>query len=383
MAPGNPKLVMDSSTVTQRYAMRAKRRDHPTPDMLNLESVVSDSMSYTPIHSRKTVWAESAGDGRVRRVIKEVGELTNAALHIAETRRIKLLNEFRVVDRFLIESLSRGNRLEYCLGAEDHWETLRTYLGRSAQIENLQLWQELGGFTGLLHQIELQNITDRALTETIPWIMVHFSPSASLYRAMSAGDFRLFSAVQSFPDLTQAINDVRRSWRATDLIHADLKWDNILVHKLPSSPANRQVKIIDWEFAGYGDPSWDIGTVFSEFLLTWSLSVPIVPDEDAPTLVQFASVSLSTLRPAIQHFWNSYAEAMEFDRETARERLIKSVRFAGARLIQTAFERTQTMIQLTPHIYLLLQLSLNIMERPDEAASNLFGIQHANWHSVQ
>jgi aminoglycoside phosphotransferase (APT) family kinase protein len=159
--------------------------------------------------------------------------------------------------------------------------------------------------------------------------------------------------------------------KPSGFVHNDLKWDNILVHPSEGETEPTEVKIIDWEMAGIGDPCWDVGTVLSEFVAFWALSIPVVDGEPYEGLAKYP---IEDMQPAIRAFWDGYSGAMEFDRATARERLLKSVRFAGARLIQTAYERTQTMTHLTPHIYLLLQLSLNIMERPEDAAEGLFGI---------
>ncbi|MEZ4571350.1 MAG: phosphotransferase [Thermomicrobiales bacterium] len=153
-------------------------------------------------------------------------------------------------------------------------------------------------------------------------------------------------------------------------MHHDLKWDNILVYpKEETGPT--EVKIIDWEMAGIGDPCWDVGTLLSEFVAFWALSIPVVGGEPYEGLAKYP---IEDMQPAIRASGRELCvEAMEFDQAKARERLM-SVSFAGARLIQTAYERTQTMTHLTPHIYLLLQLSLNIMEAPEDAAEGLFGI---------
>ncbi len=186
-------------------------------------------------------------------------------------------------------------------------------------------------------------------------------PEVSACSKKSRDQSALIEQLQLLPDL----------WFADCTIHNDLKWDNILVHPRDGETELTEVKIIDWEMAGIGDPCWDVGTVLSEFVAFWALSIPVVGGEPYEGLAKYP---IEDMQPAIRAFWESYAEAMEFDRATARERLIKSVRFAGARLIQTAYERTQTMTHLTPHIYLLLQLSLNIMEGPEDAAEGLFGI---------
>jgi len=54
--------------------------------------------------------------------------------------------------------------------------------------------------------------------------------------------------------------------------------------------------------------------------------------------------------------------------------LIRSVRYAGARLVQTAYEQGQTSSLLTSNIVVLLQLALNILQRPADAAFALLGI---------
>ena len=211
----------------------------------------------------------------------------------------------------------------------------------------------------------------KALAAQVP-LALHLShPGSVLLSKASTGSLRVVSLIQGSEVFTTALENISQSINADMLIHNDLKWDNILVHPKEGETELTEVKIIDWEMAGIGDPCWDVGTVLSEFVAFWALSIPVVGGEPYEGLAKYP---IEEMQPAIRAFWESYAGAMEFDRATTRERLIKSVRFAGARLIQTAYERTQTMTDLTPHIYLLLQLSLNIMEGPEDAAEGLFGI---------
>jgi hypothetical protein len=50
------------------------------------------------------------------------------------------------------------------------------------------------------------------------------------------------------------------------------------------------------------------------------------------------------------------------------------MRYAGARLVQTAYEQMRWEIELTADMIYLLQLSLNVLHRPLEAAVQLLGI---------
>jgi hypothetical protein len=66
---------------------------------------------------------------------------------------------------------------------------------------------------------------------------------------------------------------------------------------------------------------------------------------------------------------------MGFDTETSEAWLLRSVRYAAAWLIQVAYEQSTSITQLSGNTLSLLQLSLNILRRPAEAASSLLGIQ--------
>jgi hypothetical protein len=50
------------------------------------------------------------------------------------------------------------------------------------------------------------------------------------------------------------------------------------------------------------------------------------------------------------------------------------VKYAAARLVQTGYEHMQHSSHVTGNIICLLQLSLNIMQRPSEAIAHLLGI---------
>jgi hypothetical protein len=95
------------------------------------------------------------------------------------------------------------------------------------------------------------------------------------------------------------------------------------------------------------------------------------PPERFPELAQYP---LDSMKPAMSACWSAYVDARELDDASAAEELIRVVGYAGARLVLTAFEASQMMQQLTSATVLHLQLALNVLLRPREAATHLMGI---------
>jgi len=95
--------------------------------------------------------------------------------------------------------------------------------------------------------------------------------------------------------------------------------------------------LVDWELACVGDPCWDIGSVFNDYLSFWLLSVPVTGQELSEESLALARYPLDKMQPAIGAFWAAYIRRMGLDAGTADEWLVRSVQFAAARLLQTAF----------------------------------------------
>jgi aminoglycoside phosphotransferase (APT) family kinase protein len=170
------------------------------------------------------------------------------------------------------------------------------------------------------------------------------------------------------------LDEVGQDWREETVIHGDLRWDNCQVVESRSDRPRWGITIVDWEAAGIGDPCWDVGTVFSQCLVFWLLSTPLVRDTAPEDLAGLARLPLLKMQPAIRSFWQSYASEMGLDADARRDWLLRSVRYSGARLVQTACEQMQSAKDLTADILYLLQLSLNVLQRPMEAAVQLMGI---------
>jgi hypothetical protein len=79
--------------------------------------------------------------------------------------------------------------------------------------------------------------------------------------------------------------------RIEDFLTLAFTWDNCIVFSRPGSPRKSRLKVVDWEFAVLGNPCWDIGSVFSEYLNFWLLSIPVMGEAPPDQFLDLAPVS--------------------------------------------------------------------------------------------
>jgi aminoglycoside phosphotransferase (APT) family kinase protein len=205
-----------------------------------------------------------------------------------------------------------------------------------------------------------------------PWVLSFHRPELETICQVSRANLSLIRLVQRFPEFGHHLDDLRGEWQDEAFIHGDARWDNFLIE--PRSRSKTRLKIVDWEFAGLGDPCWDVGSIFSEYLCCWLFSLPLLGSEPAERFLDLAQFSLPRMKPAIRAFWNAYALERKLPPSAAPTWLERSVRYAAAKMIQTGFERMQSVVQLDGGTICLLQVSLNILRRPGDAAFRLLGI---------
>ncbi len=94
---------------------------------------------------------------------------------------------------------------------------------------------------------------------------------------MSAAGLELIRIVQRTEGFGELLDGLRATWVPTALIHGDVKWSNVLV--VDAGTPQESIKLIDWESAMVGDPSWDVGSALSQYLSFWLFSIPLTGGE--------------------------------------------------------------------------------------------------------
>jgi aminoglycoside phosphotransferase (APT) family kinase protein len=226
------------------------------------------------------------------------------------------------------------------------------------------LGRALGQALGTLHQEMWASYPEAPP----PWILSIHRPDTGVFRDVSAANLELIKIVQNADGLGEALDELRAGWRVETLIHQDAKWDNFLV-----TPEDR-LYLVDWELAVAGDPHWDLGSALSQYLSLWLYSIPVTGSEPPARFPALARHPLDGMKGALRATCEGYADAAEGAAPLDGEALRRATAYAGARLLQTAFEASQFEQRLDSAAILHLQLGANLMRRPEGGADELLGL---------
>jgi hypothetical protein len=206
-----------------------------------------------------------------------------------------------------------------------------------------------------------------------PWALSIHELASHMAPHLSGGIHQMIGMVRQFPQFGTALEKLRSGWRSEALIHGDIKWDNCVL--CPGSNGHLRLKIVDWELADWGDSCWDVAGIMNAYLSFWVQSLPGDSMADPAAMVARARFPVERMQPAIQSFWGTYTNSRGISGQPARDLLRRTVMYTGARIVQTAFEMLQASPMANSGTVLLLQLSMNVLENPEEAARELLGIE--------
>ena len=205
-----------------------------------------------------------------------------------------------------------------------------------------------------------------------PWILSVQNQAFPAFNELSAGNSQLIAVMRQYPDFQRHLDGLREGWRVDSFIHGDMKWDNCLVENSAKDPGKVHLRVVDWELSDLGDGAWDVGAIFQAYVSAWILSIPF-PVEMPVDLTLRALYPLESMQPALGAFWRAYWNGAGVDSGRAAF-LDRSVKYAAVRMIQTVYEHMYQSAQLTRSTLALLQVSLNMLNRPAEAREQLLGL---------
>jgi hypothetical protein len=237
----------------------------------------------------------------------------------------------------------------------------------------LMFARQAGRALARLHCIPIPSVRPVDLRRGPAEILSIHRPPAAIFDSTSRAGLKVAAMVQAAPGLGDALDSAASNWRFERVIHGDIRWDNCLVFPGHNSPRATRLKLIDWELARVGDPAWDIGCIFAEYLGSWLTSIPSSPDLSPDEAMDQASVPLERVQPSVRVFWDVYLKSLDSPLDM-KELLVRAARFSGARLIQSGFERADRKAQVSTSSVVLMQLGFNMLVRPSTAATHLLGL---------
>ncbi|MGE5674495.1 MAG: phosphotransferase [Mycobacterium leprae] len=204
-----------------------------------------------------------------------------------------------------------------------------------------------------------------------PWALEIHRPNPEILTYMSSAQINLIRILQGQPEAVRALDELRAAWQPETVIHGDVKLDNFLIIPSPDEQAP-VLYLVDWELVQRGDPAWDLGGAFHDFIYFWVLSM----DHTAPLAEMAAGAThpLSALRPAIHALWSAYCEGMSLTGAAGSSLLHRTVRYSAARVIQTAYEMARHFPMIPPPSVLMLQIGVNLAREPERALAELYGL---------
>jgi thiamine kinase-like enzyme len=206
-------------------------------------------------------------------------------------------------------------------------------------------------------------------TFTFENLLIH--PGPEVFINISQANLKLLKIIQRDPKIYHALEELFTDWSPITLIHGDIKFDNIIVTIEKNA---RKSIITDWEMASIGDPAWDVGSIFQEFIRSWLYALPITGIEEAQELLAMSTESLQNMQYALRIFWNEYIKVIQKNPKETNELLLRSSKFCAARLFQSAYEMLQSQSELNNTAIYMVQLGLNMLTNASDATTHLLGI---------
>lgn len=209
-----------------------------------------------------------------------------------------------------------------------------------------------GDEMGRFHAATSGDTYAREFPDDMPWFLSMYEHPDGDWPGLTPGRRELLGIIKKHSAFAAEMDRVREQWRPAALIHSDWKLANCLI-----SADRARLCVVDWEFAGWGDPYWDVATMLQSYWGFWVRS----PERH----------SIEQISPVLRAFLSAWAQTRGI---TLLDCAATAVRFAAIRMLQSAWEVLDRQDQINAEAVRLTQASLNILTRTGWAMGQLLGV---------
>jgi hypothetical protein len=354
-------------------------------NLITTNSLISGDYEVTSATRRNRnlqVTTLSEGDFLIKQVFDTTTENAKTVLH--EIKFYKYFTEAQSSLKSFSPDLKYADEelviliLKFYKEATPLW---RYYKDRSSNFP-LDTIAAVGDLLGKLHaefsKPEVLNDQRLSFLNTdLPFAFNMHKPHPKMLSYISPGGYQFIQKMQSSEEIMKIWMSLPEVWEVNALIHGDIKLDNFLVMD-PSDLNNsgcKDIKIIDWEMAQFGDLAWDLAGALKDFIFWWTTSMP--SDKSPEETVKNAAFPFQILQPGINSFWRGYCETCRLSEKAELKLLQKAILYSGIRVMQTAYEISSRFDAIPSIAAVLFNIGQGILKMPDEARIKVFGI-HEN-----
>lgn len=205
-----------------------------------------------------------------------------------------------------------------------------------------------------------------------------------IFGTVPADGLKFFALYQRYDSLGKAIAQLNESYQPRCLTHNDLKLNNILIaaNWKPSlslakedNQSQVELKVIDWERSGWGDPAFDLGTVIGSYLVIWLQSLIVSRSMAIDESLRLATIPLEVLQPSLAALTKTYAACFPDIVEHDPKFWQKVMQFAGLALIQSIQSTLQYQKAFNNTGICMLQVAKALLCNPQSSIKSVLGIE--------
>jgi aminoglycoside phosphotransferase (APT) family kinase protein len=110
--------------------------------------------------------------------------------------------------------------------------------------------------------------------------------------SLPVAGLEIVARLQAAEGMTEALDDLASTAPPSAFVHGDAKLDNVMW-----GPGG-ELRLVDWELGGVGDPRWDLGSAIGDYLARWLASARIERTRPLRSWLATATTSRSSAATA-------------------------------------------------------------------------------------
>lgn len=242
--------------------------------------------------------------------------------------------------------------------------------------ENLfySIGESMSCYHNAFHDYILKNGIPHFLPRQLPLVFQLVYPTPHFLAYCSPADIQLLKIIQHQKEYFKFLDEIESMWTQETIIHGDIRFDHVIASQIKKDSGLDTIRFVDWEMADVGDPAWDIAGILHDLIILWVLSMRSAGKASPEDLVSSTESLLQNIQLSVRSFMVGYNKYQQLPTLSNEALLLRCIKYLALRLLQRVHESLQFERELSITSTCVLQLSLNILREPQQAAVYLLGI---------